>query len=241
MAPVCWRCRQPNSGTQMPRGGHPPHQARGQAVDPRRGDRGKDRPVGVGIVNDVQLGAAHALGKPCPIEAARVEPEPGRIDQIGGLGQAAAQSTMGAADHQLSSAAKNSAGVRQGRAPRQFGAQMVEPRPVALDPTDNLTQARRARKLPVQHGQKLTFRRQPASPNIGPVLLHQRVELLPRDVLQQLMKNAIVMTHGIDPRSCPDRSLTIPAQWNQCHALCRAKNVPDSRGLDPAIHPSRAS
>jgi hypothetical protein len=49
----------------------------GDVVDPRRGDRGIDRPVGVGIVNDMQLGAAHALGKPCPIEAARVEPQPG--------------------------------------------------------------------------------------------------------------------------------------------------------------------
>ena len=28
----------------------------------------------------------------------------------------------------------------------------------------------------------------------------QRVELLPREVLQQLMKNAIVMAHGIDPQ-----------------------------------------
>src|SRR5438046_7500005 len=43
-------------------------------------------------------------------------------------------------------------------------------------------------------------RRQPANPSIGPVLFHQRVELLPREVLQQLMKNAIVMAHGIDPQ-----------------------------------------
>ena len=41
-------------------------------------------------------------------------------------------------------------------------------------------------------------RRQPANPSIGAVLF-QRVELLPREVLQQLMKNAIVMAHGIDP------------------------------------------
>jgi hypothetical protein len=72
---------------------------------------------------------------------------------------------------------------------------MIKPRPLAFDPADNLTQARRASKLPVQHGQKLTFRRQPANPSIGPALHHQRVELRPRDVLQQLMKNAIVMAN----------------------------------------------
>ena len=212
----------------------------GDVVDPRRGDRGIDRPVGIGIVNDVQLGAAHALGKPCPIAAARVEPQTRRIDQIGGLGQATAQSTMGAADHQTQQRGEEFGrpvvvGVRQGRTPRQFGAQMVEPRPMALNPADNLTQARRASKLPVQHGQKLTFRRQPANPSIGPVLDHQCVELLPRDVLQQLMKNAIVMAHGTDPRSCPDRSPTIPAQWNQCRTPCTAKNVPDNRGRLPAL------
>jgi hypothetical protein len=42
-------------------------------------------------------------------------------------------------------------------------------------------------------------RRQPANPSIGPVLFHQRVELLPQEVLQQLMENATVMAHGIDP------------------------------------------
>jgi len=185
--------------------GHDRHRlGGGDVVDPRRGDRGIDRPVGVGIVNNVQLGAAHALGKPCPIEAARVEPQPRRVDQIGGLGQATTQSTMGAADHQTQQRSEEfgrpvAVGVRQGRTPRQCGAKMIEPRPVALDPADDLTQARRSGKLPVQHRQKLTSGRQPAHPRVGPVLLHQRIELLPREVLQQLMKNAIVMAHGIDP------------------------------------------
>ncbi len=65
--------------------------------------------------------------------------------------------------------------------------------------------------------------RQPANPSIGPVLFHQRVELLPREVLQQLMKNAIVCRMALTPRSCPDRSPTIPAQWDQWRALCTAK------------------
>ena len=76
----------------------------GDVVDPGRGDRRIDRPVGVGIVDDVQLGAAHALGKARPIAAARVEPQTARIDQIGGLGEAPAQPAMGPADHQRQAA-----------------------------------------------------------------------------------------------------------------------------------------
>jgi hypothetical protein len=44
------------------------------------------------------------------------------------------------------------------------------------------------------------------------------------------------MAHGIDPparvRIVPQQSQT---QWNQCRALCTAKNVPDSRGTSPAM------
>ena len=61
---------------------------------PGGGDDGVDRPVGIGIVDDVELGAAHALAKARLVEAARVEPQTGRIDQIGRLGQSPAQSAM---------------------------------------------------------------------------------------------------------------------------------------------------
>jgi hypothetical protein len=75
----------------------------GDVVDPRRGDRGPDQPIRVGIVDDMQFGAAHALGKPPPIVAAGGQLELGCIDQIGGLGQAAAQSAMRLRDISASS------------------------------------------------------------------------------------------------------------------------------------------
>src|SRR5207249_12309207 len=90
-------------------------------------------------------------------------------------------------------------GVRQGRAPRQLRPQMVEPCGVALDPADNLAQARRARELAVEHGEKLALARQSARPRIRPMRPRQPVEIVPRQMLQQLMKYAIVMAHGIDP------------------------------------------
>jgi hypothetical protein len=91
-------------------------------------------------------------------------------------------------------------GIGQGRAPRQLGARMVEPRRLALDPPDNLTQARRSRQLAIKHGQKLAFGDQSASPRIRPMRHRQPIEIIPRHRLQQLMKNAMVMAHGIDPR-----------------------------------------
>jgi hypothetical protein len=91
-------------------------------------------------------------------------------------------------------------GLRQGRAPRQHSSQVVEPRPLAFNPADNLAQARRTRQLSVEQRQKLALRRQSAHPRIGPMRAHQRVEFRPRQMLQQLMKHAIVMPHGADPR-----------------------------------------
>jgi hypothetical protein len=78
-------------------------------------------------------------------------------------------------------------------------------------------------------------RRQPANPSIGPVLFHQRVELLPREVLQQLMINAIVMAQGIDPPlvsgSFPDN----PGPVESMACAMYSKNVPDSRAAMPSV------
>jgi hypothetical protein len=38
------------------------------------------------------------------------------------------------------------------------------------------------------------------------VLLHKPIALRPRNVLQKVMKDDILMSHGVDPFSCPDDS-----------------------------------
>jgi hypothetical protein len=53
---------------------------------------------------------------------------------------------------------------------------------------------------PVPHGQKLALGGQSASPRIRPMRHRQRIEIVPWHSLQRLMKNAMVMAHGIDPR-----------------------------------------
>jgi hypothetical protein len=77
---------------------------------------------------------------------------------------------------------------------------MIKPRPLALHRADDLAQARRTGQLAIQQRQKLAFGGQPAGPRVSPVRPDQPVEFRPRDMLQQLMKNAIVMAHGADPR-----------------------------------------
>src|SRR5205807_3090827 len=78
-------------------------------------------------------------------------------------------------------------------------------------------------------------RRQPANPSIGPVLFHQRVELLPREVLQQLMKNAIVMAHGIDPQLVSGSFPNNPGPVESMPCAMYSKNVPDSRAAMPSV------
>jgi hypothetical protein len=63
----------------------------------------------------------------------------------------------------------------------------------------------------------------------------QRVELLPREVLQQLMKNAIVMAHGIDPQLVSGSFPNNPGPVESMPCAMYSKNVPDSRAAMPSI------
>jgi hypothetical protein len=55
-------------------------------------------------------------------------------------------------------------------------------------------------------------------------------------MLQQRMKNDILMRHGVAPFSCPVDSKAAGSEKNQRRALLQAQTVPDSRGLVPGIH-----
>ena len=90
----------------------------------------------------MQLGAAHARAKARPAAAAGIEPQPGRIDQIGSLGQGAAQPAMGAGDRQRQQFAEHRVwprpiGVGQGCPARQRRPDVVEPRRMAVRTGDD--------------------------------------------------------------------------------------------------------
>ena len=61
-----------------------------------------------------------------------------------------------------------------------------------------LTQARSPSQLTVNQSHELALRRQAADQGIGPVLVDQPIELGPRNMLKDTVKNAILMAHGVD-------------------------------------------
>src|SRR5207245_1065165 len=63
----------------------------------------------------------------------------------------------------------------------------------------DLAQAGGAFQLAIQQGDQLALGGQLPHPPIGPVRRHQAIKHSPRHMLQKLMKDAIVMLHGIAP------------------------------------------
>ena len=81
---------------------------------------------------------------------------------------------------------------------------MVELSRVALHRRLDLAKRRRPGKLGVKQRHELAFGAQLTNPSIGPVFFHQIIEGGPRDMLQNAVEDAIVVTHGPGPFSCPN-------------------------------------
>jgi hypothetical protein len=67
------------------------------------------------------------------------------------------------------------------------------------------------------------------------MLLHQPIELAARQVLQDAVKDRILVRHGVVLFAVPDRLATSRNEKNQRRALCHAKTLPDSRGTSPGM------
>jgi hypothetical protein len=161
---------------------------RGDVVDVGRADRGIDRTVGIGIVDHVHLGPADPGREPRPASAALVQPRAGGVDQVGCLGELAAQPAMGLLHHHRKQLGEHCDGslcvrIRQGRPSSRLCAQMIKPCRMARKPRHDLAQARGGRELAVKHCHKLALRRQPAHPSISTMFFHKPVELMPWNVL----------------------------------------------------------
>ena len=82
---------------------------------------------------------------------------------------------------------------------------MVKPGRVALQPADDLAQARGPGKLAVQQGDELVFGGQSTDVFVRPMLIDQALERIPGKTLQHIVEYSIVMPHGVDPHPCPNR------------------------------------
>ena len=157
-----------------------------------------------------------------------VEPEAGRIDQIGGFGQLAAQRPMGARHHRRKQFGKQRAraqrvGVGQRRAPRRRGPEVVKTALVALQSRRDLAQAHGPLQLAIEQGNKLAFGAQSPHPPVRFMLLHQPVKDIPRHRLQHTVKHAIVIRMALIPSRVRIVGETSRTEWNQCRAPCRPK------------------
>jgi hypothetical protein len=138
-----------------------------------------DRPVAVGIIDDMDLGAARRIGEPRPLFAAPIEPEASRINQVDRIIQPPAQMPTGAADHQREHLAEEfrgaaRIGIGQRPALHRARAQMVQPCLMAVQAGDDVAQARGPGQLAVKQRHQLAFCGQPANSRIGPVHRHRR-------------------------------------------------------------------
>lgn len=145
---------------------------------------------------------------------AAVSRSPVAFDQVGGLAQRPAQATMRLPRHPREQLGKHRGraqrvGIGQRRTPSRRRAKVIEPRRVAPQPRLDLAQARGTRKLCIQHRHQLALRRQSPHPRIGAIGLDKAIERGPRNMLLQIMKDAILMPHGVVPFSCPITSPTL--------------------------------
>ena len=200
----------------------------GDVVDIGRGHCGVAWTRTVGVIDNVQLGPAHAGGKLRPIGTQSAQSKARGIDQIHGICNLAPKRTL-AARHQLSQKANEhgaralGVGVCQRGARHLARADVIEPRRVALEAGFDRPQARCARKLRIQHRDKLVLRRQSPNLLVGLPLVHKPIEHRPRRKLQDRVKYCIVVAHGVGSFLCRERRQNVKTQKNPRHAPCPQK------------------
>lgn len=80
---------------------------------------------------------------------------------------------------------------------------MIKLAGVALQASRDLAQTLRTGKLRIQHRNQVTLRRQCACVMVGFMFIHKTVDDVPGNLLQERMKNDILMPHGFGSFSCP--------------------------------------
>ena len=111
-------------------------------------------------------------------------------------------------------------GVGERRAGRHACAEVIEPPAMARQRLLDIAQALGARELRVKKRDQLAFRGQPAHAGVRSVMIHKPIEPIPRQHLQDLMEEAIVVPHGADPLRVRAAGKLLESQKNQRHALC---------------------
>jgi hypothetical protein len=86
---------------------------------------------------------------------------------------------------------------------------MVEPHRMAFQPADDFPQTGYPRKLPVEQGDELALGRKSPHVLVRLVFADQAIKHVPRNLLQDIVENAILVPHGVAPISRPKRRQTL--------------------------------
>ncbi len=181
--------------------------------------------VGIGIVDDVRFGAADPRRKCRPIPAQIAQLYAGRIDQADTIADFTTVSALQLSHQRRKQASKyfhrtRSIGRRQRRLRHGAAPEMIKLAGVASQIRFDFAQTARAAKLRVQHRDQMSLSRQTARIAVGAKLLHKPVDDRPRNMLQNPMKNDILVLHGLDPfRVQMIRNQLEPNRINAVHLL----------------------
>ena len=208
-------------------------------VDVGGAQRVIDGPAQVRIEDDVGLGAANLGREARPFRSDTGQMQAGSVDQAHRVAQLATKAGRRRLQHRLEQIGENlgvaqPVGVGEGRTLWRLRATVIEPSAVASHRRADLAQRRAAAQLTKQQRLELMPRRELANQVVRPVPLDQFVETRPRNQFQDVVEDAIDMTHGVDPfrvqmsRQTPDTSrINVVRRFK--------KNEPDSRGSSPAM------
>jgi len=177
-------------------------------VDVGRRHHEVKRLVGVGIVDDVRLGPANAGRKRRPFAAQRRKPHAGGVDQAHAIADLTAIAALQLRHQCRKQAGEGFArphrvGGGEGRPRNRRATEMIKPSRLALQARLDVAQTPRSAELSVEHRDEVRPRPQTARIATGLMLLHKAIEPRPRNLLQQAMKYAILMPHGVDPFPSP--------------------------------------
>jgi hypothetical protein len=201
-------------------------------VDVARGDHQIERLIGIRIVDDMRFGAANARRERRPIRTQAAQPHAGRVDQTDTIVDFAPISAL-----QLRHQGRQHGGkdlgprrrrvrIRQRRARDRLAAKVIELAGVATQVRLDLAQAAQAKQLSQQQRNQMRLGRKRPRVAIGFVLRLTPLHRRPSNRLQNIMKDDIVVTHGLGPFSIQlIRNLLESRRINAVHLfkhkLCR--------------------
>ena len=163
-----------------------------------------DRPLEIGIVDDVRLGAANFGRKARPLRPRARQMQASRVDQPHRLAHFAAQAARRRAQHGDEEIREHpgiaiAVGVGEGRARRSGAARVIKPRLMARHRSFDVAQRLRPRQLAKQQRRQLPLGGETANQPVAAVPLDKPLERRPRKQFQNVAEDRIRMRHGVGP------------------------------------------